>query len=77
MGRKNRNLERSRPTVRDPIWGKIYKMSLTALERGLRAPITPRLGGNLEALPRLQDTEPKQQQKSDLKHEKSDRPKRR
>jgi|GEM_PF-5040518 len=48
-------------------------MSLTALEWGLRAPITPRFGGNLGALPRLQGTEPKQQQKSDLKHKKSDR----
>jgi len=38
-------------------------MSLTALEWGLRAPITPRFGGNLEALPRLQETEPKQQKK--------------
>jgi hypothetical protein len=27
-------------------------MSLTALEWGLRAPITPRFGGNLEALSR-------------------------
>jgi hypothetical protein len=50
------------------------KMSLTALEWGLRAPITPRFGGNLEALPRPQDTEPKQQQKTDLKHKESDRP---
>gem|GEM_PF-4939144 len=66
-------MERGRPTVRDPIWGEIYKMSLTALEWGLRAPITPRFGGNLGALPRLQGTEPKQQQKSDLKHKKSDR----
>ena len=49
-------------------------MSLTALEWGLRAPITPRFGGNLEALPRPQDTEPKQQQKTDLKHKESDRP---
>jgi len=48
-------------------------MSLTALEWGLRAPITPRFGGNLGALPRLQGTEPKQQQKSDLKHKNSDR----
>jgi hypothetical protein len=67
-------LECGRPTVRDPIWGEIYKMSLTALEWGLRAPITPRFGGNLEALPRPQDTEPKQQQKTDLKHKESDRP---
>jgi hypothetical protein len=28
----------------------------------------------LEALPRPQDTEPKQQQKTDLKHKESDRP---
>jgi hypothetical protein len=49
-------------------------MSLTALKWGLRAPITPRFGGNLEALPRPQDTEPKQQQKTDLKHKESDRP---
>ena len=48
-------------------------MSLTALEWGLRAPITPRFGGNLEALPRLQETEPKQQKKTDLKHKTSDR----
>ena len=67
-------MECGRPTVRDPIWGEIYKMSLTALEWGLRAPITPRFGGNLEALPCPQDTEPKQQQKTDLKHKESDRP---
>lgn len=48
-------------------------MCLRALEWGLRVPITLRLGGNLEALPRPQDTEPKQQQKSDLKHKISDR----
>ena len=48
-------------------------MSLTALEWGLRAPITPRFGGNLEALPRLQETRPKQQKKTDLKHKTSDR----
>jgi IS5 family transposase len=30
----------------------------------------------LEALPRPQDTEPKQQQKTDLKHKESDRPRR-
>ena len=48
-------------------------MSLTALEWGLRAPITPRFGGNLGKPPRLQGTKPKQQQKSDLKHKNSDR----
>lgn len=47
-------------------------MSLTALEWGLRAPITPRFGGNLWALPRLQETRPKQQKKTDLKHKTSD-----
>ena len=47
MEKTTYDLERGRPTVRDPIWGEIYKMSLTALEWGLRALITPRFGGEL------------------------------
>lgn len=53
-----RNLECGRPTVRDPIWGEIYKMSLTALEWGLRALKIPNQNNK----------------KNDLIHKESDRP---
>src|SRR6478672_6056989 len=47
-------------------------MRLTPLEWGLRAPITPRLGGNRWALPRLGKSELNEEKQIDSKHKTSD-----
>ena len=47
-------------------------MKLTPLEWELRAPITPRLGGNCWALPRLGESEPNEEKQTDSKHKTSD-----
>ena len=47
-------------------------MRLTPLEWGLRAPITPRLGGNRWALPRMAKSRPTEEKQTDPKHKTSD-----
>ena len=42
------------------------------MEWGLRAPITPRLGGNRWALPRLGKSELNEEKQTDSKHKTSD-----
>ena len=60
------DLEDGGQPIRDPIQGRFQQMRLTPMEWGLRAPITPRLGGNPWALPRLGKSEPNKKSKPTL-----------